>query len=466
MSSGPRHTIPSVNELLNSPQLKGLADRFSRWKVVSTVRAVLDEVAGEVHSAASEKSFPHVAELAERISRRVAAGATTPMRALINATGVLLDPALGGPPLADAAVGAGAELGQEFVDLQLDLEQGRCRRRASPIEGLLRELTGAEAAAALNNNAAATMATLAALAPGAEVLVSRGQLVEIGHHFRLPEAVAASGAVLREVGTTNKTRVADYEAAFTGTTAAVLVVYPWNYAVSGQTAWADVAELAAVARRRGAAMICNLGPAPLTELPSSAALRDLPVVTRCLEKGAELVLLDGDGLLGGPAGTMILGRRELVSKIERHPLARAMRLEKPAMVPLAATLQLHLDRPTVEAHLPILQLIGASEENLKNRAERLAPQLGATSAVGRVEVVPSTAWLMAEGIPSQAMPGWGISIEPAGGSVDALAASLRRAPQPVVAKVRDDRLLLDLRGVLPRQDRQLAEALQAASPGD
>lgn len=460
MSNGPRRNAPSVNELLDSPQLKGLVNRISRWKLVSTVRSVLDEVSAEFHSAAAEKSLPNVGDLAERIARRVVEDVATPLRPVVNATGVLLDPALGGPPLAETATRASADIAQEYVNLEINLEAGRCERRSSVVEGLLCELSGAEAALVVNNNAAAVLATLGALAHGREVLVSRGQLVEIGHHFRLPEAIAAAGAELREVGTTNKTRAADYEAALSDRCGVLMMMVPWHYAVRGQTVSTDLGELASLGRRWRVPTIGNLGPAFLKEI-ADLNLPEIPVAAQCLQDGAQLVIVDADGLVGGPCCTIILGRRDLITQIERHPIARAVRPEKLTLAALAATLQLHLDPATLRQRLPVVQLIGASAENLKGRAERLASQLASCAAVTRAEAVATTACLVSAEVPAQQLPSWAVAVEPESGSAEKLSGWLRGGPTAVLGRVTGERFLLDLRTVLPRQDVQLLDAFES-----
>ena len=265
MSPNPLRGIPSVNELLDSPRLRRLVDKLSHNVVVNTVRTVLEEVRAEVQAAAAERTMPDVGDLAERIAERVAAGEVPPLRPAINATGILLHTGLGRAPLAEEAIAELTAVSRDYASVELDLTTGRRSRRTLAVESLLRELTGAEAALVVNNNAAATMLALAALAAGREVIVSRGQLVEIGGSYRLPDVMAASGAVLREVGTTNKTRAADYAAAINENTAALLLVHPSNFVVVGFAESPPFAEVVAVARRHKLPLIDDIGSGALVD---------------------------------------------------------------------------------------------------------------------------------------------------------------------------------------------------------
>jgi len=248
MSPNPLRSIPSVNELLDSPPLRKLVEKISHNVVVTTVRTVLDEVRQEVQTAASEKTLPSMSDLAERIARRVAEREAPALRPVINATGILLHTNLGRSPLAEEAIEEMAAVARDYASVELDLATGQRSQRKAAVEGLLKELTSAEAALVVNNNAGATMLTLSALAAGREVIVSRGQLIEIGGSFRLPDVMAASGAVLREVGTTNKTRLEDYAAAIGENTAALMLVHPSNFVVVGFTAGVELAELVSLGR--------------------------------------------------------------------------------------------------------------------------------------------------------------------------------------------------------------------------
>ena len=460
MSPNPLRNLPSVTELLESPRLSTLVDRISHNVVVSTVRTVLDELRSEVQNAASEMTLPSVSELAERIARRVVESEKPTLRPVINATGILVHPELGAAPLAEEALAEMAAVARDYANVELDLATGRRARRVLAVEARLKELTGAEAALVVNNNAAGIMLALAALAAGREVVVSRGQLIEIDDGFRLPDVMEASGAVLREVGTTNKTHVKDYEQAIGPQTAAVMLVRPGNFAVVGFSQSVPLEELVEVAHRHQLPVVHNVGSAALVDL-DPIGLADQPVASTSIQAGADLVLFSGDGLLGGPQCGIIVGRKPLVEKIDAHPMARAVQVGKATLAALGATLRLYRDPQKAARQVPLLHLLGTSVENLENRAQRLASQLVAADAVAEAEPVVGTAYLGGESIPGQEIPTRCIAVKPQGMSVERLAAALRSGTPPVVARVQQDRLLVDLRTVIPRQDQELVEAFTA-----
>ena len=456
----PLRNVPSVTELLESPTLRRLVERINRNTLVTTVRNVLDEVRSEVQNAAAARTLPTVPELAERIARRAMETQRAKLQPLINATGVLLSPTLGRAPLADAALAEMTAVARDYASLDLDLTSGQPSRRVEAVEELIGELTGAEAAVVVNNNAGATLLALAALAAGREVIVSRGQLFEMGDGYRLPEVLAASGAQPREVGTTNATRLADYQSAIGPNSAALLLIHASDYAVTGLTASVGLAELAALGRQHHLPVIQVVGMGTLIDL-LPMGLGDVPVIGQSVKAGADLVLWSGDKLLGGPQCGILAGRRPLLELIERHPLARALRVGKLTLAALAATLRLYRDPDKARQEIPLLRLLGTSVENLKNRAQRLAPQIAASGAVVSAEAVASITSLGGFLGPSQRLDTWCIAVRPQGLSADRLAALLRTGWPPVVGRVEEDRLLLDLRSVSPRQDQELVSAISA-----
>jgi L-seryl-tRNA(Ser) seleniumtransferase len=463
MSPNPLRNIPSVSELLDAPPLKALVDRINRNAVVSAVRKVLDEMRTEVQTAAAEMTLPNVPDLAERIARRIMESETPLLRPVINATGILLHTGLGRSPLADEAVAEMTAVARDYASVELDLPTGRRSRRSLAVENLLKELTGAEAAIAVNNNAGATMLTLAALAAGREVIVSRGQLIEIGGSFRLPEVMAASGAVLREVGSTNKTHLSDYVGAIGEQTAALLLVHPSNFVVVGFAESVELPALVDLGRKHKLPVIHDIGSGALVDF-SRFGFRGEPVARESIRAGADVVLFSGDKLLGGPQCGIIAGRKSLVEKIERHPLARALRVDKITLAALAATLRLYRDPEKARLAVPLLRLLTTSAENLKNRAERLAPQMAALKTlVSSAEAISDVTYLGGGSIPTQQLPTWCVALRPASWPVDRLAAALRTGAPAVVGRVREDRLLLDLRSVFPRQDAEMLSALEALS---
>ncbi|HUT11829.1 MAG TPA: L-seryl-tRNA(Sec) selenium transferase [Thermoguttaceae bacterium] len=464
MSPNPLRSIPSVNELLDSPPLRKLVEKISHNVVVTTVRTVLEEVRHEVQTAASERTLPSMSDLAERIARRIAERETPALRPVINATGILLHTNLGRSPLAEEAIEEMAAVARDYASVELDLVTGQRSQRKAAVEGLLKELTGAEAALVVNNNAGATMLTLSALAAGREVIVSRGQLIEIGGSYRLPDVMAASGAVLREVGTTNKTRLEDYATAIGENTAALMLVHPSNFVVVGFTAGVELAELVSLGRRHKLPVIHDIGSGAMIDF-SRFGFSGEPVAAQSIKAGADVILFSGDKLLGGPQCGVIAGRQALIERVEKHPLARALRVDKLTLGALAATLRLYRDEEKARLAIPLLRLMTASEDNLKNRAERLAPQIAATEAVEQAEPVAAVTYFGGGSLPAQELATWCVAVKPARLSVDRLAAALRMGTPPVVGRVQQDRLMLDLRSVLPRQDVSLVAAFEALDRG-
>ena len=462
MSPNPLRSIPSVNELLENPVVKGLVDRISHNTVVNSVRTVLDEVRLELQASATEHTLPSVSELADRIARRVLETDERSLRPVINATGIVLHAGLGRTILAEDAAAAIAVAAGGYASVELDLVSGKHRRRNHAVEGLLKELTGAEAALVLNNNAGGTLAALAALAAGREVVVSRGHLIQIGCSYRLAETVAASGAVLREVGSVNRTTIGDYADAIGERTAALLLVHPSNCTLAGSSGGAAPAEVIDLARRRKLPLIHDIGAGALVDF-SQFGLVEEPLVPRSVAAGADLVLFSGDKLVGGPQSGILVGRRDLVAKIEKHPLARALRINPLALAALVATLRLYREPEKALREIPLLALLGTSLENLQNRAARLAPQIEAAAVVKKTEVLDGTAYLAGDAVPSRRLTTATIAVEPEGLAADRLAGLLRVGKTPVVAAVREDRVMINLRSVLPRQDIPLVEAFEAIS---
>jgi len=451
--------IPSVGDLLESPPLKGLVERVSHNVVVGSVRSILEEMRAEVQQRASEFRVPPIGELAEQIARRILAGERPGIQPVINATGILLHTGLGRAPLADRAIKQIAGVAHGYSNLEFDLETGQRSQRMVAVEGLLRQVSGAEASLVVNNNAAATLLALTAVAAGREVIVSRGQLVEIGGSFRLPEVMSVSGAILREVGTTNKTHPDDYRRAIGEQTAALLRVHPSNYRVVGFTTAVGLEELVRIGRQHRLPVIDDVGSGAVVDF-SPFGCGGEPQVQASVAAGASLVLFSGDKLLGGPQCGIIVGSEEWIEPIRRHPLARAVRVGKLTLAALEATLRLYRDPAVARREVPLLRLIDTPVENLKHRAERLAPQLAACDRVAQADVCQDVAYLGGGSLPAQGLPTWCVSLAASDGHAGTLARALRKAAPAVVGRVQQDRFLLDLRTVFPGQDQQLVEAFE------
>ncbi|MGN6276261.1 MAG: L-seryl-tRNA(Sec) selenium transferase [Solirubrobacterales bacterium] len=429
--------LPSVEQLAS--QLSGATHPLA----VAAAREAIDAAREAVLAG---EPAPSEEEIGARADAHLVRLATPSLRRVINATGVVLHTNLGRAPLAPAAVARVTEVAAGYSNLEYDLESGGRGSRGAHVEDLLRELGGAEAALAVNNNAAAVMLALAALAGDGEVLVSRGELVEIGGSFRIPDILAHSGATLVEVGTTNRTRLADYAAAIGGRTTAILRVHQSNFRIVGFTEQPGAAELAALARERGIAMVDDLGSGALGEV------HDEPTVRAAVAAGADLVCCSGDKLLGGPQAGVLLGRGEAIERCRRHPLARALRLDKLQLAALEATLRLHRDHGA--AALPALAMIGAPEEELQRRAEVMAAAIGDAAEVGRESGAPGGGSLA-----DVALDGPACLVDPGDRGTDELLARLRAHEPPVIARIVRGRVVLDPRTM---SDEEAAAAAAAA----
>ena len=365
------------------------------------------------------------------------------LRRVLNATGVIVHTNLGRAPLAAAALERVVEAARGYSNLEYDLAGGRRGSRQEHVAGTLRRLTGAEAALVVNNNAAAVLVALAALAEGREVVVSRGELIEIGDGFRIPDVLARSGARLREVGTTNRTRAVDYERAVGPETAALLRVHQSNFRVVGFTEQPTVAELAAVARRHGVPLVDDLGSGVLV------GLEDEPSARESLAAGADLVCFSGDKLLGGPQAGVVVGRAELVERLRRHPLQRAVRADKLTLAALEGTLALYLDPARAAREVPVLRMLGEPPASVRARAARLAGAVGG-------EVEETVARVGGGALPLAEIASFACAVE------EELAAPLRAGEPPVVGIVRDGRLLLDCRTLAEAEVDEVAAAVAAA----
>jgi L-seryl-tRNA(Ser) seleniumtransferase len=468
-----------VDELMSSPALADLSERVNRQLVVETVRAVLARLRGRLGAQDQDEA----AEIsAENLTREIAAeieGLLTPsLRAVINATGVVLHTNLGRAPLSQAAVEQIAATATQYSNLEYDLAKGERGKRDVHTARLMARLAGAEEAIVVNNNAAAVFLVLAALAKGGEVVVSRGELIEIGDGFRIPDIMAESGAVLREVGTTNRTRLADYERAINERTRLLLRVHRSNFRVEGFTAQPALRELVELGRRASVPVYEDLGSGCLVDLSANGIGE--PVVRESIVAGVSVVSFSGDKLLGGPQAGVIAGRRELVTRTRRHPLFRALRVDKLTISALEATLLVYLRGPGAAGHdaIPALRMIRADAREISKRAEEFVARLRGTLSgsankdAAKFELLDADSVVGGGSTPGQALHSRVIAIKSSRWSAAQLEERLRRPGGksasghahgiPVIARIEEDRLVLDLRTVLPEQEAALASALIAA----
>ena len=454
--------IPSVDELLAQPRLASLAKRVDRNLLVEVTRAALTDLRTKITAESSVAlAALDPASLQENISELVERILSRSLQPVINATGVILHTNLGRAPLTAAAVEEFRLAATQYSNLEYDLQAGARGKRDVHTAQLLERLTGAEAAVVVNNCAAAVLLVLAALAKGGEAIVSRGELIEIGDGFRIPEIMAESGAALREVGTTNRTRLADYENAINENTRLLLRVHPSNFTITGFAEKPALEELVALSRRSGLPLVEDLGSGCLVDL-SEAGITE-PVVRHSIESGVSLVMFSGDKLLGGPQAGIIAGKKELVSRVRRHPLFRALRVDKLTIAALEATLGAYL-RGAID-EIPALRMIRLSAHELKRRAENFLRELTPELPLGEVELEIADGASLAGGgsTPAQSLPSKIIRIASARYSAAQLEQRLRRAPAgvSVIARVEDDRLVLDLRTVFSEQEPLLLRTLAA-----
>lgn len=398
--------------------------------------------------------------IVDRARSLLASGDRARLHSVINATGVMIHTNLGRVPLGPEQMEAVAHVATGYSNLEFDIDTGRRGSRYALAADSINALTGAEAALVVNNNAAGVLLTLAALCSGKEVIVSRGELVEIGGEFRIPDVMSASGAQLVEVGTTNRTHLSDYERAIGSNTAAIMRVHPSNYRMVGFTASVPSRELARLSAGRKIFFLHDIGSGLVSDREASWANPEPPAEV-AIADGADVVMFSGDKLLGGPQAGLIAGRKSLVAKIAKHPLLRALRVDKMTLAALASTLAAHLEGRA--ASLPLYRMASQSPDELEARARALAAQLADLEALGtKVEARPTLSVSGGGSLAGADMPSWGVSLDHPERSVSALAESLRHTPQAVVGRIEEDRLILDLRTVAPSDDSKIAAALRAA----
>jgi L-seryl-tRNA(Ser) seleniumtransferase len=465
--------LPSVEELLGTEPLRSAAKRAPRTSAVGAARSAIDARRRALMIGEGDDDMSGLAAAAAAELERIEAPA---LRPVINATGVVLHTNLGRAPLADSARVAVEQASRGYTNLEYDLEGGARGSRHVHVEELICELTGAESGFAVNNNAAGVMLALAALARDREVVISRGQLVEIGGSFRIPEILAASGARMVEVGTTNRTRLEDYERAAGERTAVLMRVHSSNFRTLGFTEDVPVEDLCRLARERNLVTIDDLGSGAVFEHRSpaghpaeaeriarlTAVLADEPSARRSIAAGADIVCFSGDKLLGGPQAGIVAGKRQTVERLRSHPMARALRIDKLSLAALEATLRIYREPGRAVLELPALKMLSEPEEKLKRRAEHMLAAI-ATAAGGsaRVELVRAAGRVGGGALPLLELDGPAVSVAPQTITADRLQACLRKGDPAVIARVHEGALLIDPRTVADREADLVAEAVVA-----
>ena len=468
--NAPFRKIPSLDSLLREDAVRGLIEEFGRDVVVAEGRAALEETRAMIASAKAGGSPAAAAggvsgadispdSLVTRLRVRLEEKFTPSLSPAVNATGIIMHSGLGRAVLSEAAREAIAAVSLGYSTLALDLESGKRVSRDRHVEGLLRELTGAESATVANNNAAATVLVLNTLARGKEIVVSRGQLVEIGGSFRMPDVMSTSGAVLREVGTTNKTHLRDYESAISESTGAILRVHHSNYRIVGFAEEPGIEELAALGRSRGVPVVDDLGSGALVDL-ATYGLASEPLVRTSVQAGADVVCFSGDKLIGGPQCGIIVGKSAWIQKIKKNPLARAFRCGKLSLAALEATLKLFLAPEKLTERHPIYRMLSLTPDELGRRAKKLAASLRKSLSLDvAISVEDGESQVGSGAVPVETLPSKVLAVQAPGISAEDLARKLRLLTPPIFARIHKDAVLFDFRTIQPTEDDVVERAL-------
>ena len=442
-------SLPSIDAVLQQEPVQQLVATYSHEAVVTVIRHHLD---GIRNSLSGGDPVPDLFQIVESVCTEASLQWTTGPRRVINATGVVLHTNLGRAPLSKPALQAMNDAASGYSDLEFELQRGQRGSRQTHVNSLITQISGAEAALVVNNNASAVMLGLAALARNKEVIVSRGEAVEVGGGFRIPGVLAQSGARLVEVGATNRTYVSDYESAIGEETGAILKVHASNFRITGFTHSVEITELVALGRERNLPVLHDLGSGCLLDV-SQFGLAYEPTVQDSISAGCGLSFFSGDKLLGGPQAGIIAGNKDLVQKLSAHPLARAVRIDKLSLSALAATL-LHYLKEEAVTEIPVWRMISASESHLKERALALQRTIGPGASIA-----PGRSTIGGGSLPGETLPAWLIALD---GNPDAMADALRQADPPVIGRIEDDKLVLDLRTIVAEEEDAVAKAVRLA----
>ena len=457
--------IPAVDELLATPRIQSMLAAYPRWTVLEAVRQVLADRRQRVLRGGVTREAAETLLAPDAIAAAVAEAATQKAGPsfipVINATGVILHTNLGRAPLVPAALEAIQATAAGYANLEFDLATGTRGSRQVHVEALLCALTGAEAALVVNNNAAAVLLTINTFASGREIVVSRGQLVEIGDSFRIPDVMVRASGRLREVGTTNRTYLRDYEEAVGPETAVLLQVHRSNFQILGFTADVELSELVALARRHNLLVMDDLGSGALLDL-SLLGLRREPLAADAIRAGVDLVTFSGDKLLGGPQAGILVGRRDLLARARKNPLARTVRIDKLSLAALEATLRLYREPERALREIPILRMLGLTAAAIGARADQAACALRSAFSDVTIAIEDETSEVGGGALPLQAIPTRVLALRPARGSAAQLEARLRRGRPPVLVRIKGDRVLVDLRTVETADEAALFQALREA----
>ena len=463
----PLRALPQVEKVLQQEDVAALVGPHPRAEVVRAVRETLAGLRREILAAGAARSqaaaILRPGAIAGAIRARLLARERPAHRRAVNGTGIILHTGLGRAVWPEEARKAAADAVEGYAIVEVDAETGERNRRETHVAALLRELTGAEAATVVNNNAGATLIILAALARGREVILSRGQMVEIGGSYRIPDIMAESGARLVGVGTTNRTYIEDYRRAAGPETGLLLQVHTSNYEIAGFAHHTALEDLVALGQERGIPVVSDLGSGCFVDL-SPYGFRKEPLVADSVRSGADLVCFSGDKLLGGPQAGVIIGKAEAVERIRRHPLYRALRVDKVVLAGLEAVLRIYRDPQRALERIPALRMITAPEREVRARAGRFLRRVRGAVPGLEAALVATKAQTGSGSLPAQDLPSWAVALEKRGLGADALAAALRSAPAPIFTRVNGGKVLVDFRTLLPGEEKLILDALAASEP--
>ena len=455
--------IPSVNEILEAREIQQACTHVPRFAVLRVVQTLLAEkrthILAKAEEGCAEDEISVQAIQRQVIDRLQKAGAPSLTR-VINATGVVIHTNLGRAPLAEEAIQLMVEISRRYNNLEFDIARGERGSRSGHVRKILQDLTGAEDAFVVNNNAAAVLLCLSTLARGKEVIISRGELIEIGGSFRIPEIMEQSGARLREVGTTNRTHLKDFRAAVNEQTALILKVHPSNYKIAGFTSEVSLSELRALGAELHIPVMFDMGSGKLVS-SEAPEVEDEPTVQEALRQGVDIITFSGDKLVGGPQAGIILGKHEYISLIARNPLARALRIDKLTLAALEATLRLYYLDPDFRNRIPVVQMLSVAEPTLKRRAQAMVRDLQKRRLPLDVSAMKDSSKIGGGSYPVQNLSTWVVSLMPQTMTTQELESSLRGCSPPIIARISKERVILDMRTLFPEEPGLITRSLSA-----
>ncbi len=451
--------LPKVDILLKEEKVETLCEEYGRGFVVECIRAELEHARALIASEHVEMSEEYLENFVQHVEKRVEMEAEYPLRKVINATGIILHTNLGRAPLGKIHLDAVAQAMCNYSNLEYNLETGKRGKRWTHYADLISKIAGTESAIAVNNNAASLTLIFSALAKGKEVIVSRGESIEIGGKFRIPEVIEQSGATLREVGTTNRTRIADYENAINENTGALLKVHTSNYKVVGFTEEAELEEIVELGKKYNLPVIMDLGSGVLVDLEKYGLAHE-PTVQEQVKKGADLVCFSGDKLLGGPQAGIIVGKKSFIEKLEHYPLMRAIRLDKCAIAALSATFREYMDEARAVKNIPVLNMIARPLEELKAQAEELLAELKDDENFASFVVEQSISMVGGGSLPGEELASYAVTIQPNTLSCEELTEKMRHLSTPIIAYIKDDKVWIDMRTVMPEELKFVCRCLE------